>query len=97
MTDHSVFVGLDLRDGTCLDGPLQSFIPGLDGNDERSIMSGRPVKIFPAETEAVLGWDVDRVVVSAGQIRTISVRYVAVEPDEESEDLAGRPEVARGG
>ena len=38
--DHRVFVGLDLRDGTYLYGPLQSFSPDLDENDERSITIG---------------------------------------------------------
>ena len=51
--DHRVSVGLDLSDGTYLDGPLQSSSPDLDGNDDRSIIIGRPVKICPAEAEAV--------------------------------------------
>lgn len=80
---HRVFVGLDLKDGTYLDGPLQSFSPDLDENDERSITIGRPVKIRPAKADAdVVDWDVDRVIVSASEIRTISVRYVAVHPEE---------------
>ena len=75
---HRVYVGLDLKDGTYLFGPLFAFSTDLEENDARSIQIGRPVKIRPRGDNItdIVDWDVDRVIVSASQIKTISVRYV---------------------
>ena len=73
-----VYVGLRLRDETYLDGPLLSFSSQIEENDQRSIKLGRPVRIsFPSATEAeLLPWDVDAVIVSASEIKMISVNYL---------------------
>ena len=42
-----MYVGLDLKDGTYLYGPLFAFSTDLEENDARSIQIGRPVKIRP--------------------------------------------------
>ena len=82
--DHRVYVGLDLKDGTYLYGPLFAFSTDLEENDARSIQIGRPVKIRPPgdNMTAAEDWDVDRVIVSASQIKTISVRYVPTKPED---------------
>ncbi len=76
--DRMVYVGLRLRDETYLDGPLLSFSSQIEENDQRSIKLGRPVRIsFPSATEAeLLPWDVDAVIVSASEIKMISVNYL---------------------
>ena len=82
---HRVYVGLDLKDGTYLYGPLFAFSTDLEENDARSIQIGRPVKIRPPgdDITATEDWDVDRVIVSASQIKTISVRYVSSKPEDD--------------
>ena len=81
---HRVYVGLDLKDGTYLYGPLFAFSTDLEENDARSIQIGRPVKIRPPgdNITAAEDWDVDRVIVSASQLKTISVRYVPSKPED---------------
>ena len=76
--DHLVYVGLRMRDGTYLDGPLLSFSSQIEENDARSIQIGRPVSVRTpsAGEEDVRLWDVDVVIVAASEIKTISVNYL---------------------
>ena len=76
--DRIVYVGLLLRDGTYLDGPLRSFSSQLEENDQRSIRLGRPVRIRTPEAaeEELVPWDVDAAIVSAGEIKMVSVHYL---------------------
>lgn len=76
--DRIVYVGLRLKDGTYLDGPLRSFSSQLEENDQRSITLGKPVRIRgPSASEnELVPWDVDSVVVSAGEIKMVSIHYL---------------------
>ena len=76
--DRLVYVGLRLKDGTYLDGPLGSFSSQIEENDDRSIQLVRPVRTRTSSGGKgdLVEWDVDAVLVSAGQIKTISVNYL---------------------
>ena len=76
--DHVVYVGLRLRDGTYLDGPLLSYSSQLEENEARSIQLGKPVRVRTpsADEEDVRPWDVDVIIVAASEIKTISINYL---------------------
>ena len=73
-----VYVGLRLRDGTYLDGPLRSFSSQIEDNDQRSIKLRKPVRIRvpSAVEEELVPWDADAVIVSAAEIKMISINYL---------------------
>ena len=79
--DRMVYLGLRLKDGTYLDGPLRYFSSQIEESDGRDIQLGRPVRIrTPSAAERdLVPWDVDAVIVSAAEIKTISVHYLPVE------------------
>ncbi len=73
--DRKVYLGLRLKDGTYLYGPLLSFSSQIEESDNRSLQIERPIKIrTPSATKAQC-FDADVVVVSAGEIKTLSVHY----------------------
>lgn len=74
--DQLVYVGLRLKDGTYLDGPLGMFSSQIEENDNRSIQLVRPVRIRTSSTDKLVEWAVDAVIVAASQIKTISVNYI---------------------
>ena len=80
-SDHRVFLGLRLKDGTYLYGPLSSSSTQVEENDERSIQLERPVRIRTSsdksdEADDLVVLEVDAVIVSASEIKTISVHRV---------------------
>lgn len=79
--DRMVFLGLRLKDGTYLDGPLRYFSSQMEESGTRDIQLGRPVRIRTASAGEgdMKHWDVDAVIVSAAEIKTISVNYLPVE------------------
>ncbi len=79
--DRMVFLGLRLKDGTYLDGPLRYFSSQIEESGGRDIQLGRPVRIRTpsADKDDLEPWDVDAVIVSAAEIKTISVNYLPVE------------------
>ena len=66
------------KDGTYLDGPLGSLSSQIEENDDRSIQLIRPerTRTSSAGRSELVEWDVDAVIVSASQIKTISVNYL---------------------
>ena len=76
--DHRVYVGLRLKDGTYLYGPLAAFNSQLEENDERGLVLDRPVKIRTPSEKELEDWDTDAVIVSAGEIKTLSVHRIPI-------------------
>ncbi len=74
--DELVYVGLRLKDGSYLDGPLGMFSSQIEENDNRSIQIVRPVRIRTSTDDEEKAWDVDAVIVSASQIKTLSINYI---------------------
>lgn len=74
--DHRVYLGLLLKDGTYLYGPLASFNPQLEENDERDLVLNRPIVIRVPTREEPEEYDADALVVSAGEIKTVSVHRI---------------------
>ena len=76
--EQCVYLGLRLKDGTYLYGPLAAFNPQFEENDERSLMLSRPVQIrtSSSENDALEDYEADAVIVSAGQIKTVSVHRI---------------------
>ncbi len=74
--DHRVYLGLLLKDGTYLYGPLASFNPQLEETDERDLVLSRPILIRVPTEEAPEEYEADALVVSAGEIKTVSVHRI---------------------
>ena len=74
--DRLVYVSLRLKDGSYLDGPLGMFSSQIEENDNRSIQIVRPVRIRTSTDDKAKAWDVDAVIVSASEIKTLSVNYI---------------------
>ncbi len=74
--DHCVYLGLRLKDGTYLYGPLAAFNPQLEENDERGLVLSRPVMIRTPSNEKLEKYDADAVIVSAAEIKTLSVHRI---------------------
>ena len=91
--DRMVYVGLRLKDGTYLDGPLRFFSSQIEESGRRDIQLGRPVRIRTpsADKHELESWDVDAVIVSAAEIKTISVHYLPVEILENDASSGGHP------
>ena len=75
-SDHRVFLGLRLKDGTYLHGPLSYFSTQIAENDERSIQLERPVQIRTPSADDLVVLEANAVIVSASEIKTISVHHV---------------------
>lgn len=82
---NRVPVGVRTVDGSYLYGPLLSFNPQLDENKERDLSIGSPVLIRTASSEKLELMDAAVLVVSAAEIKTISVHYL---PDDAIESYA---------
>jgi len=74
--DHRVHLGLLLKDGTYLYGPLASFNPQLEETDERELVLNRPILIRVPTEEEPEEYEADALVVSAGEIKTVSVHRI---------------------
>lgn len=76
--DHRVYLGLLLKDDTYLYGPLASFNPQLEENNERDLVLSRPIMIRVPTKEEPEDYDADALVVSAGEIKTASVHRIPI-------------------
>ena len=74
--DRCVHVGLRLVDGTYLYGRLLEFNPQIEENEDRSLQLMGPIEIRPPSAEDLTMLDADVMVVSASEIKTISVHYL---------------------
>ena len=75
-SETRVHVGIRTSDGSYLYGPQLSFNPQLEENKQRDLSIGSPVFIRTASSDEVEIMDADVLVVSADQIKTISVHYL---------------------
>ena len=68
------------------------FSSQIEESDNRSIQIVRPVRIRTASDVEEKEWDVDAVIVSASQIKTVSVNYIPKDwvPTGSSPDRSGR-------
>lgn len=73
---HCVYLGLRLQDGTYLYGPLMAFNPRFEENNDRGLVLGRPIQIRTPSAEGLEEYDAGALVVSAGQIKTVSVHRI---------------------
>ena len=74
--DRIVHLGLRLRDGTYLYGRLMTFNPQIEETGGRSLQLAGPVDIRTPSAGEINVLDADVVVVSADEIKTISVHYL---------------------
>ena len=79
--DFVVHLGLGLKDGTYLFGPLHYFNPQIEESGNRSLQLRRPIQIQTPQSDKVTEWDVDLVIVSADEIKTVSVKYLPESAD----------------
>ncbi len=73
----TVYVGLDLVDGSYIYGQLGEFNSQLEETSDRSLQLLGPIEIRSAapEADSTVSLDVSSLIVSAHQIRTIAVYY----------------------
>ena len=53
-----------------------AFNPSFEENDDRGLVLGRPIQIRTPSDEDLEDYDADALVVSAGQIKTVSVHRI---------------------
>ena len=83
--EHRIYLGLHLVDGAYVYGALGEFNSQLEETDDRSLQLLGPVKIHreSSTSEAMASMDVSSLIVSAGQIRMISVFYEEIDGEDE--------------
>ena len=74
--DRQVYLGLRLKDKTYLYGALLSFDPQTKETNERSLQLRGPIDIRTPTAEQAEPLEADVVIVSAGEIKTITVHYL---------------------
>lgn len=74
-----VHLGLRLVDGTYVYGPLGEFNPQLRESDDRTLQLLHPIEIRTLRAKETVPMDGSVLIVSAGQIKTMTVHYLDIE------------------
>ena len=83
----TIYVGLDLVDGSYVYGELGEFNSQLEETSDRSLQLLGPVEIRSSapEADSMASLDVSSLIVSANQIKTIAVHYEGSDIEEEDD------------